>query len=172
MSGKNSDGNHQADVRSNAALRQFETGVRFLQKQNFARAREIFLKLAEGPSEEVTARARSYLRMCEAKLAPATPTPKSAQDFYDLGIAQLNARELDAAVESLRQSDRLQPRRGDVRYALAVAYALRGNPDAALEHLRASIELDAKNALLARRDEDLQSLASDVRFLRLLVGAD
>jgi tetratricopeptide (TPR) repeat protein len=172
MSGRNSNGNHLADPRVSAALRQFETGVRFLQKQNFARAREIFLKLAEGRADEVTMRARTYLRLCEAKLAPATAAPKSAQDFYDLGIAQLNARDLDAAVENLRQSDRLQPRRGDVRYALAVAYALRGNPDAALEHLKASIELDAKNALLARRDEDLQALATDVRFQRLLAGAE
>lgn len=160
------------NARLAATLKQFENGVRLFQKQNFAKAKEVFQKLAEGPANEVTARARIYLRMCESKLVPATPVPKTAQDFYNLGIAQMNARDLENAVESLRRADRLEPRRGDFRYALAVANALQGNVEPALEYLKSAIELDARNAILARRDEDFQSLASDPRFQRLVSGGE
>ena len=55
--------------------------------------------------------------------------------------------------------------------ALAAAYALQGNSEAALEHLKAAIQLRPGNAYQARHDEDFQSLASHPVF-RSLVRAD
>jgi tetratricopeptide (TPR) repeat protein len=151
-----------------SAVKEFETAVVHFQKQNYERAREIFERLhARGPVE-VASRAGSYLKMCEQKLGGATIAMRSARDHYDLGIAQLNARQLDAAVESLARADKLAPRQEHIRYALAAACALQGNADAALDHLAAAIELRPANRSQAAQDEDFRSLAGDARFQNLI----
>jgi tetratricopeptide (TPR) repeat protein len=151
-----------------AAVKEFETAVIMFQKQNYERAREIFEKLhARGPVE-VASRAASYLKMCEKRLAASTPTLRSARDFYDLGIAQLNARQLDAALENLQRADKAAPNQEHIRYALAAACALQGNADAAIEHLAAAIQLRPANRSQAAQDEDFRSLADDPRFQKLI----
>ncbi len=168
MSSRNLNNRPGPDARYLSALKNFDAAVRYIQKENYEKAREALEKIVEGPVWEVTDRARVYLRVCEQKLGRSVTAPKTAQEFYDLGVAQLNARDLEAAITNLLKADRLDPKRGHIRYALAIVHGYQGNTDTALEHLKAAIELDAKNRTRARRDEDLQSLADDPRFKRLV----
>ncbi|MBI4166555.1 MAG: hypothetical protein HY508_12550 [Acidobacteria bacterium] len=151
-----------------AAVKEFESAVLMFQKQNFDRAKEIFERLAASGPVEVGSRATSYLKICEQKLAAGTPASRSARDYYDLGVAQLNARELDAAFESLTRADKAAPNQEHVRYALAAVCALRGNADTALEHLAGAIELRPANRSMAAQDQDFYPLSSDSRFRRLI----
>lgn len=161
-------GEQRAHVRYVTAVKNFEAGVRLFQKQNYERAKEVFEKLAGSPAYEVANRAETYLRLCEQKLGRKEVAPKTAADYYDVGVAQLNARDLERAIESLNRADRLGPNQDHVRYALAAAHALLRNVDAALEHLKAAIELRPANRFLARKDEDFRGLAADPRFRRLV----
>jgi tetratricopeptide (TPR) repeat protein len=161
---------HKLDLNAQhiAAVKEFESGVLMFQKQNFERAREIFEKLeARGPVE-VGSRAGAYLKMCEQKLAASTPASRSARECYDLGIAQLNARDLDAALESLARADKMAPSQEHIRYALAAVCAQHGNADAALGHLAAAIQLRPANRAMAAQDDDFQPLTSDIRFQKLI----
>lgn len=150
-----------------AAVRNFEAAVKLLHKQNFEKAKEILEKLSTGPAE-IADRARVYLRLCQQKLQPANKAPKSAEDFYVAGVAELNARRIERAIDYLAKSTKLDPNREETEYALAAAYALRGEADAALEHLGASIRLRPQNRIQARHDDDFRSLAEDSRFLALV----
>lgn len=158
----------RTQVQYQAAVRNFDAAVRAFQKQNYDKAKEIFEKLATCPASEVANRALVYLRMCEQKLTSARPVPKTAAEFYELGVAQLNARSLDEAIESLNKAHKLEPNQDHVRYALAAAHSLQGNVEAALEDLKAAIERRPENRFLAGKDEDFLPLASDPRFMRLL----
>jgi tetratricopeptide (TPR) repeat protein len=158
----------ELSVQLGTAVKDFESAVLMFQKQNFERARQIFEKLAASGPVEVGSRASSYLKMCEQKLAAGAPASRSARDYYDLGIAQLNARELDVAFESLARADKAAPNQEYVRYALAAVCALRGDADAALDHLARAIELRPANRSMAAQDHDFQSLSSDSRFQRLI----
>jgi len=157
-----------AEARHLAAIKSFEVGVRYFQKGNYEKSKEIFEKLAGGPTQEVASRAQVYLRMCEQKLSRTASEPTAAADLYDLGVAELNVRNLDAAVEHLSKALRSGPNQDHIRYALAAAHALLGNVEAALEHLRVAVELRPANRLLAGEDEDFRSLADDPRFQRLI----
>lgn len=168
MSALQSSGKRQPDAQYLAGMKNFENAVRYFQKQQYDKAREGFAKLLEASSPEVADRARAYLRLCEKKLGQRAGTPKTAQEFYDLGVAHLNSRNLDAALEALNKADALDPNRDHIRYALAVGHALQGNIDAAFEHLKAAIDLQPKIRFQARHDEDLVSLTADPRFRRLL----
>ncbi len=150
-----------------AAVKNFETAARHFQKQNYTKAKELFEKLAEVPILEIAERARVHLRLCEQRLRNGNHAPKAAEDFYNLGIAELNARELSLALEHLNKADKMAPNREHTRYALAAVQALQGNADLALEHLKAAITLRPENRRQARHDEDFASLAADPRFKRL-----
>jgi tetratricopeptide (TPR) repeat protein len=154
-----------------AAVKNFETGVRAFQKQDYGKAAEIFAKLAENEARDVAERAQMHLRLCRHRTGRAAPPPKSADDYYTLGVACCNAREYALAVEHLSKADKLKPHQDHIQYALAVSHARGGNPDAALAHLEASFTLRPENRIHARRDEDFQGLAADPRFQRLIYPA-
>ncbi len=151
-----------------AAVRSFEMGLQLERRQNYRKARDIFEKLvAEGPAD-VADRARVHLRACTARAESRSPVPRTAGEYHVMGVAELNRRELDRAVEYLSKARKLQPKREEIRYALAAAHALRGDRDAAFEHLQAAIALRPQNRFQARHDADFQPLAGDPRFASLL----
>ena len=156
------------DVQYQSAIKNFETGVRAFQKQNYDRAAEIFEKLVHSDARDVAERAHVHLRLCRQRSGRPAPLPKSADDCYALGVACLNAREFELAVEHLSKADRMKPHQDHIQYALAVAHSLAGNSDAAIAHLEAAFALRPENRIHARRDEDFQGLAGDPRFRRLI----
>ncbi len=159
------------DAQYQSAVRNFETAVRALQKQNYDRAAEIFEKLVNSEAREVAERARVHLRLCQHRTGRAAPAPKSAEEYYTLGVACLNTGNLELAVEHLSKANKLKPNQDHIRYALAAAHARQGNTDAAIEHLGAAVTLRPENRIQARHDEDFQGLVSDSRFRRLLYSA-
>lgn len=158
----------QIDPQYQAAVKNFETAVRAFQRQDFSRAADLFAKLVESETREVAERAQMHLRLCRQKTGRQAPLPKSADDFYTLGVACLNTQEYQKAVENLSKADKMKPRQEHVQYALAVSHAMGGNIDAAFAHLESSFALRPENRIHARRDEDLQGLAGDPRFQRLM----
>lgn len=169
---RNSLEKRNSDAQLLAAVKNFETAVRYFQKQNYNKAKEILEKLVSIAPPEVADRARVHLRLCLQRLDQATAAPKTAGEYHVLGVAELNARNLDLAVEHLSKAYKLQPKQEEIRYALAAAHALQGNADAALEHLKAAIELRPQDRFQARHDEDFQSLTGDPRFKSLVLGED
>ncbi len=158
----------RSDPRYQSAIRNFEIAARAFQRQNYEKAKEIFEKLASGEVFEVAERARVHLRLCEQRLGRPTQGPKTSEDFYALGVGELNARQLDSAVEHLTKAQKLDGNQDHIRYALAAAYALGGNTEAALDHLRAAIELRPENRFHARHDDDFHRLSQDPRFRSLV----
>lgn len=156
------------DARYWVAVKKFDEASRAFRRQNYEKAKELFEKLAKSEVSEVAERARMRHRLCEQRLHHLAPRPKTAEDYYTLGIGALNARTPQEAVEHLTRADKLTPNQEHVLYALAAAHARAGSLDKALEHLQAAINLRPANRVQARHDEDLRALASDARFQRLL----
>jgi tetratricopeptide (TPR) repeat protein len=158
-------------VQYQAAIRNFETGVRAFQKQKYGKAAEIFEKLVESDARDVAERAHVHLRLCRQRTGRPAPLPKSADDYYTLGVACLNARDFDLATEHLSKANKIKPHQDHIHYALAVSHSLAGNPDAAITHLEAAFTLRPENRIHARRDEDFRQIAADPRFRRLIYPA-
>jgi tetratricopeptide (TPR) repeat protein len=161
----------QPDIQYQAAIKNFELGVRAFQKRNYEKAAEIFEKLAHSEFREVADRAHMHLRLCKQRVGRAAPAPKSADDYYTLGIGCLNAHQFGLAIEHLSKADRMKPHQDHIQYALAVSHSLGGNPDAAIAHLETAFTLRPENRIHARRDEDFHGLVADPRFRRLICVA-
>ncbi len=158
----------RSDPQFKAALKSFSAAARYFHKQNYGKAQELFEKVAGSAARELAERARVHLVVCAQKLGRLAPTPKTAGDFYDMGVAELNARNLEQAMEYLSKADKSAPDHEHIKYALAAAHAIQGNTDVALEYLKVAIGLRPGNRFQARYDDDFQPLASDPRFKRLV----
>ncbi len=93
---------------------------------------------------------------------------RSADDHYNMGIAELNRRQLDAAMQHLQHALKLTPKGDHVLYAMAVVNALNGNRDDALSYLKQAIQYRPENRFLAARDNDFDTLIEDPEFKQLV----
>jgi tetratricopeptide (TPR) repeat protein len=156
------------DPRVQAAMKTFADGMRYFHRQDFVRAKEMFEKAAASGITDITARSRVRIKLCEQRIKKPQRAPKSPEEYYNLGVAELNGRDLESAVEHLTKANKAAPRRDDIQYALAAAHSLLGNADTALEQLKSAISLRAENRFLAQHDDDFEPLRSDTRFRPLL----
>lgn len=162
----------RSDPQFKAALKSFGAAARYFQKQDYEKAQDLFEKVAASAARDLAERARVHLVLCGQKLGRPGPAPKTASDYYDLGVAKLNARDLGQAIDFLNKADKADPHCEHIQYALAAAHAIQGNTEAALEHLKDAISLRSGNRYQARYDDDFQSLTSDPRFQRLISAGD
>jgi tetratricopeptide (TPR) repeat protein len=149
-------------------LAAFEAAMKLFHARKLREARELFLQALDGPERDVAQRAQLHTAMCDRRLQQATVTLRSAEDYYNYGVALINARNLAAARQHLDTALQLAPGSEHIHYALGVAQALSGDIAAGFENLKRAIELDPRNRIIARQDVDLASLAGQPPFDALL----
>lgn len=153
---------------SNTQLASFEAAMKHFHTRNLRAAREFFQQAADGPERDVANRARLHMAMCDRRLQQETVNLKSAEDYYNYGVALLNTRNVAEARGHLEKALQLAPGADHIHYALAAAMALGGDAPGAYENLKRAIEIDARNRLLARQDADLAHLSNQPPFDALL----
>jgi len=96
------------------------------------------------------------------------PAFKTAEDHYNYAVAQINTGNLADAEEHLQKAMKLTPRAGHLYYALATLLSLRRDVEGSLQCLKQAIDLDPRNRLLARSNNDFHTLYEDPRFADLI----
>ena len=156
------------------AIQAYEAAIKLMHAEQFDKAIRHFEDLiAEHVDEpEIQERAKVLLHVCEKKIQDKGTILRSADDYYNVGIADLNRRELSSAIEHLQHALKLMPKADHVLYALASANALLLNRDQALQYLKQSIHHRPENRFLAIRDADFESLQEDADFKQLTAPAE
>jgi tetratricopeptide (TPR) repeat protein len=158
-----------------SAIQAYEAGIKFMHAEQFERAIRCFEDLvAEHPEEpEIQERAKVLIHASEKKIQEKGRTVlRSADDHYNVGIADLNRRALSSAIEHLQHALKLAPKADHILYALATANALEGNRDQALHYLKQSIHHRPENRFLAARDSDFAPLQDDTDFKQLITPSE
>ncbi len=156
-----------------AALSAFEAAHKEFTRGRFAEARTLFRNLVEkyATVSEVTARARTYLAVSEARLRTEMALPRDADSLYDRGVIELNRGEYVAAQELFERALRREPEAAHIHYGLAATRARLGAIDTALKSLRKALDLQPNLRIRAQRDQDLNPLRSDPEFELLVFAA-
>jgi tetratricopeptide (TPR) repeat protein len=149
-------------------LSSFEAAMKLFHARRLEEARELFQLAAAGPESDVAQRARLHIAMCDRRLQQAAPNLSSAEDYYNYGVALLNARKIVDARSHLERALEMSPGTDYIHYTLALAQALAGDLPRAYENLKRAIELEPKNRILARQDADFAPLATRPPFDALL----
>jgi tetratricopeptide (TPR) repeat protein len=158
-----------------SAIQAYEAGIKAMHAEDFEKAIRYFNELiSDHPEEpEIQERAKVLLHACEKKIHEKARTVfRSADDHYNVGIADLNRRELHSAIDHLQHALKLMPKGDHILYALATASALQGNRDQALGYLKQSIHCRGENRFMAARDSDFESLQEDPDFKHLVASSE
>ena len=168
----------QERVRSkhfDSAIQAYEAGIKLIHSEEFEKAIRCFEDLiAEYVDEpEIQGRAKVLVHACEKRIQErGRAILRSAEDYYNVGIGELNRRALDTAIDHLQHALKLAPKSDHILYAIATANALKGDRDQALEYLKQSIHHRGENRFLAARDEDWESLQEDAAFRQLVTPSE
>src|SRR5260370_17333116 len=94
-----------------AAWSAFEAAHKEFSRGRFAEARNLFRSLVEKyhTVSEVTARARTYLAVAEARLRTELALPRDADSLYDRGVIELNRGDYVAAQKLFERALRREP---------------------------------------------------------------
>jgi hypothetical protein len=152
-----------------AAVRAFEQALRVFNRQDFVAAKSAFHSLLDkfGDQADIVARVRTYLAVCDQRLARTPSTPRNSDALYDRGVFEFNRGNTAEAIESFEKALKVEPRADHVFYSLAAAYARLNNVAKALEALRHAIGIRPAHRSHARRDLDFAGLRSDESFQQL-----
>jgi len=146
----------------------FEAGMKLFHARRLKEAREHFEAAIAGPERDVAHRASLHMAMCDRRLQQTSVSLRTAEDYYNYGVALLNTRNIAEARGHLEKALQLAPDAEQVHYALASAQALSGDLLNAHENLKRAIELEPRNRTLARQDADFAQLANQPPFDALL----
>ncbi len=154
---------------SQAAVRVFEQALKIFNRHDFAAAKTAFENLLEkfGDQLEVVARARTYLTICEQRLARAPSVPRSPDALYNQGVFELNKGNVKEAINLFDKALRGAPQADHVFYSLAAAHARMNNAAKAMDALRRAIALRPLHRSHARSDLDFAFLRDNEAFREL-----
>jgi Tfp pilus assembly protein PilF len=157
-----------------AALEEYEKGMRLLQQKDYQKAIPRFEAILRDHAEESSLcdRARAYLRIARGDVAARMPlrATRNPAECYEVGLYLLNDGDTKEALRHLQRAAEHAPEDGGVMLTLAAAHLHCGDVEACLQALERAIALSPRHAAVANNLSDFEPLHGDERF-DTLVGA-
>jgi tetratricopeptide (TPR) repeat protein len=155
-------------VTTGPAFQQFQAAVLLLQQGKYEKASAAFEKLLPTAPMEIIERCRTYIVTCRRQMEKHNLSFTTPEEHYDYAISQLNTGYYDEARDQFQSILTSHPDIDYAFYGLAVLDSITGRSQDCLNNLARAIELNPKNRLQARADNDFQSMVDDPRFTELL----
>ena len=144
------------------------SAVQLLQQGKFEKALAAFEKLLPAAPIELLDRCKMYISTCQRQLEKHKLNFLTPEEHYDYAISQLNTGYYEEAREQFEGILNAHPEADYAFYGLALLDAITGRSQDCLGNLARAIELNPRNRLQARADNDFQSMVDDPRFTELL----
>ena len=109
-----------------------------------------------------------YINTCQRQLEKHNLAFSTPEEHYDYAVSQLNAGYFEEARDQFNSILDSHPKADYAFYGLALLDSIMGRTQDCLGNLAQAIELNPKNRLQARADNDFQSMVDDPRFTELL----
>ncbi len=150
------------------AYQHYMAAVQLLHQSKFEKALAAFEKMLPTAPIELLDRCKMYISTCQRQLDKHKLTFLTPEEHYDYAISQLNTGYYEEAREQFDGILSGHPQADYAFYGLALLDAITGRSQDCLNNLARAIELNPRNRLQARVDNDFQSMADDPRFTELL----
>ena len=153
---------------SGPAFQHYQAAVQLVQQGKYEKALAAFEKLHPVAPAEIKERCRMYIVTCQRQLERPSLNFATPEEHYDYAVSKLNTGYYEEAREQFNSILSGHPNADYAFYGLAVLEAMTGQSQESLENLAKAIELNPRNRLQARVDNDFQSMVDDPRFTELL----
>lgn len=147
---------------------QYQSAVQFVQQGKYEKAVAAFEKILPNAPFEIVERCRMYLQTARRQLEAQGLTFQTPEERYDYAVSRLNEGFFDEATDELNAIIASYPKADYAYYGLAIIDSITGRIQGCLDNLAKAIELNSKNRLQARADNDFQNVVDDPRFTELL----
>lgn len=159
-------------VRSTSAtapiFHSYQAAVQLVQQGKYDKALGAFEKLLPVAPVEIVERCKMYISTCQKQLNKTGLAFLTAGERYDYAVSKLNEGYFEVAADQLKGILADDPTADFAYYGLAILHSITGRTQDCLDSLGKAIELNPKNRLQARSDNDFQSMVDDPRFTELL----
>ena len=156
------------DTQRKHALEAYGAAMKLMQEGKFDKARAAFEKLLPNAPIEILDRCKMYIITCRRQLENKRLTFLTPEEHYDYAISQLNTGYYEEAREQFEGILHGHPGADYAFYGMALLDAITGRTQDCLSNLGRAIELNPRNRLQARADNDFQSMVDDPRFTEVL----
>jgi len=146
----------------------YMAAVQLLQQGKFEKALAAFEKILITAPPELLDRCRMYVATCQRQLDKHNLAFLTPEEHYDYAISKLNTGYYEEAREQFDGILLGHPDADYAFYGMALLDAITGRTQDCLSNLARAIELNPRNRLQARADNDFQSMVDDPRFTELL----
>ena len=151
-----------------ASFQQYQAALQLLQQGRFDKALAAFEKLQPAAPAELTDRVNMYISACKRQMQENELNFLTPEEHYDYAVSQLNTGYFEEAREQFGVILSEHPAADYAYYGLALLDSLMGRTQDCLANLARAIEINPKNRLQARVDNDFQNMLDDPRFTELL----
>ncbi|MFZ0744361.1 MAG: hypothetical protein WAM85_08135 [Terracidiphilus sp.] len=146
----------------------YQAAVQLVQQGKYEKAVIAFEKLLPGSPFEIVERCKMYMHTCQKQLEKTGLKFLTPEERFDYAVSQLNGGYFEEATSELKNILADHPQADYAYYGLAVLDSITGRAQNCLDNLFKAIELNPKNRLQARSDNDFQNMLDDPRFTELL----
>jgi tetratricopeptide (TPR) repeat protein len=150
------------------AFNHYQTAVQLLQQGKFEKALAAFEKLLPEAPVAIKERCQMYINTCQRQLENICLEFGTPEEHYDYAVSKLNTGYYDEARDQFSNILSAHPNADYALYGLALLDSITGRTQDCLNNLARAIELNPRNRLQARADNDFQSMVDDPRFTELL----
>jgi tetratricopeptide (TPR) repeat protein len=151
-----------------SASQHYQAAVQLVQQGRYERALAAFEKLLPAAPPEIRERCQMYIHTCQRQLEQSRLTFLTPEEHNDYAVSLLNTGYYEEAREQFSSILADHQEADYAFYGLALVDSITGRSQDCLRHLARAIELNARNRLQARVDNDFQSMMDDPRFTELL----
>lgn len=136
----------------------FHSAAELFHAGRFAEARRLFERVSGSASLDLAHAARSYMKMCDARLSREGITLSTPEEYYAYGVAMVNHGKYAEARTALETAARMAPDADHIHYALSLCLGLSGDIEGSALSLRRAIALQPRNRAVAKSDPDFAEL--------------
>ena len=146
----------------------YQSAVQLVQQGKYEKALAAFEKLLPVAPIEIVERCKMYMQTCQRQMDKSGLAFLTPEERYDYAVSQLNSGYFDEASGELKSILSDYPQADYAYYGLALIDSITGRIQGCLDNLSRAIDLNPKNRLQARADNDFQNMVDDPRFTELL----
>ncbi|MGB6973245.1 MAG: tetratricopeptide repeat protein [Terracidiphilus sp.] len=150
------------------AFQHYQAAVSLVQQGKYEKALAAFEKLIPTAPPEIVERCRMYIHTCRRQMERHGLSFLTPEERFDYAVSQLNAGYFEEAADQFRGILSTHPNADYAYYGLAILDSITGRAQSCLDNLAHAIEMNPKNRLQARSDNDFQAMLDDPRFTELL----
>jgi tetratricopeptide (TPR) repeat protein len=150
------------------SFQHYQSAVQLVQQGKYEKALAAFEKLLLTAPAELVERCKMYINTCQRQMEKNKLAFLTPEEHYDYAVSMLNTGYYEEAREQFNCILATYPNSDYAFYGLALLDSITGRTQDCLGNLARAIELNPKNRLQARADNDFQSMVDDPRFTELL----